>query len=450
MDIKIYNTLTKKVETFEPIDADKVSMYHCGPTVYDTPHIGNYRTFVLNDILRRTFEYADYDVDQAMNITDVDDKTIKRSRDEKSSLLEVTSKYEALFFKGLESLNIKRPNHILRASENITEMIDMISNLINHDFAYTTDDGVYMSIDKVPNYGKLAGIKIDNKSQSRIANDEYEKDNARDFALWKFHTPEDGEVAWDAPFGKGRPGWHIECSAMSMRALGETLDIHTGGSDLIFPHHTNEIAQSECVTGKPFVHYWVHGAFMVIAEEKMSKSKGNFIKLDDLDSESISPIGYRYWLMTSHYRSQVNFTFDAVKSAQNALIKLMSHISIYPNGGEVIPAYKAKFEASIGDDFNMPKAIALSWDLLKDPKQSDADKKATLLDFDRVFGLDLANVPETQSEPVPPEVTVLAEAREEARKSKDWKKADALREEIEARGYAVKDGDDGFEIVQNS
>lgn len=447
MEIKIHNTLSKKIESFKPINNSKVTMYHCGPTVYDTPHIGNYRTFVLNDIIRRTFEYASYDVIQAMNITDVDDKTIKRSKDEHSSLLEVTSKYEALFFQGLDTLNINRPNILLRATENIPEMIDMISQLINKDFAYTGDDGVYMKIDSVKNYGKLAGLNIKSTdTKSRIANDEYDKDSARDFALWKFHTSDDGEVGWDAPFGKGRPGWHIECSAMSMKALGETIDIHTGGSDLIFPHHTNEIAQSECVTGKTFVNYWIHGGFMVIAEQKMSKSKGNTIKLDSLNEEAISPIGYRYWLLTSHYRSQVNFTFEAVKSAQNALIKLMSHVSAYPDGGTVLSAYKDKFEAFIGDDFNMPKAIALSWDLIKDQSASDADKKATLIDFDRVFGLDLANVPASTVEPVPAEINVLAEAREEARKSKDWKKADALREEIEARGFVVKDVEGGFEI----
>ncbi len=448
MDIKIYNSLSKKIEVFVPQKKNIVTMYHCGPTVYDTPHIGNYRTSVMNDMIRRVFEYAGYNVNQAMNITDVDDKTIKRSKEEGSTLKETATKYEELFLKGIESLNIKRPHNILRATDSIREMIDMISTLLNKDYAYKAEDGVYMSIEKVKDYGAIAGIDTHKTAKSRISNDEYDKDNARDFALWKFETKDDAGIAWDAPFGRGRPGWHIECSAMSIKALGETIDIHTGGSDLIFPHHTNEIAQSECTTGKRFVNYWIHGGFMTMSDEKMSKSKGNIVKLENLDEESISPIGYRYWLLTSHYRSQINFTFDAVRSAQNALIKLMTHIATYPDGGKIIQDYKSKFEAVIGDDLNMPKAIALSWDLIKDKNYSDADKKATLIDFDKVFGLDLANVPSVQSESVPPEVHALAEAREEARKNKDWSKADALREEIESRGFSVKDTEGGFEIVQ--
>ncbi len=421
-------------------------MYHCGPTVYDTPHIGNYRTFILNDLIRRTFEYNGYKVDQAMNITDVDDKTIRRSREEKVPLKELTGKYEKLFLEETEKLNILRPTHLIRATEYIPPMIELVSTLIDRGVAYKASDGVYVSIDKVKNYGSLAGLDLSHGSHERIANDEYDKENARDFAVWKFKTADDGDVAWDAPFGAGRPGWHIECSAMAMKILGTTIDIHTGGMDLIFPHHTNEIAQSESATGQTFVHYWLHGAFMNVSEEKMAKSKNNFLKLSDLLDESISPLGYRYWLLTAHYRSPVNFSFEAVRAAQTALIRLLQLIGSYPEGGSVSVDYQKRFNESINDDLNIPQAVALAWELIKDSNVNDADKRATLIDFDRVFGLKFESAPRVEEEEIPEEVKVLAEAREEARQAKDWKKADALRKEIEARGFAVKDETGGFKL----
>ena len=321
MDIQLYNTLSKTKETFKPLKVGIVSMYHCGPTVYDTPHIGNYRTFVMNDVVRRVFEYNSYQVIQAMNVTDVDDKTIRRSREEGISLNALTRKYEKLFMEGITSLNILTPHHLIRATEHIPSMIELIQTLLDKKIAYTTSDGVYMSIEKVKDYGALAHLKKTDISKERIANDEYDKSNPHDFALWKFTTSDDVDNSWEAPFGKGRPGWHIECSAMAMKVLGETIDIHTGGNDLIFPHHTNEIAQSESATGKTFAHYWMHGAFMNVEEEKMAKSKGNFIKLESLHDQMISPIAYRYWLLTAHYRSPVNFTYAAVQAAQSALVQ---------------------------------------------------------------------------------------------------------------------------------
>jgi cysteinyl-tRNA synthetase len=446
MEIHLYNTLGKKKELFTPIKKDEVSLYHCGPTVYDTPHIGNYRTFVMNDFLRRTFEYNGYTVTQAMNITDVDDKTIRKSRDEKKPLGEITRHYEGEFIAGLTSLHALPPQKLLRATESITDMIALISTLLDKGVAYKTDDGVYIHIDKVPHYGELANLKLDNESHERIANDEYDKDNPRDFAIWKFKTSDDGDVSWPAPFGDGRPGWHIECSAMAMKVFGPTIDIHTGGNDLIFPHHTNEIAQSEAATGKKYVNYWLHGGFMSMNDEKMAKSKGNVIKLQNLHDEAVSPLAFRYWLMTAHYRSPINFTLEAVRAAQTALIRLIATVREYPEGGSVNNEYKERFTAAINDDLDMPKAIALIWELLKDSKVSDADKRAAILDFDRVLGLDLAAVPSYQEEPVPPEVTVLAEAREEARKEKDWAKADALRDEIEARGFEIMDTPNGIKV----
>lgn len=466
--MKIYNTLTGKKEDFQPIKSGAVGIYNCGPTVYDTAHIGNLRTFVMDDIVRRVFEYEKYIVTQVMNITDVDDKTIKRSREENKSLEEVTRHYEDLFLADLHSLNILIPHKVLRATDHIKEMIDMIASLLEKGIAYPTTDGIYFSIGMFPGYGKLANIKLDAEVRERVAKDEYEKENPRDFALWKFVgkpkassavAEEDSNnmagSAWQAPFGKGRPGWHIECSAMAMKALGETVDIHTGGSDLLFPHHTNEIAQSEAVTSKKFVNYWMHGAFMNVNDEKMAKSKGNFLKLADIVQADISPLAFRYWLLTSHYRSPVNFSFEAVKAGQNAFIRLIEAFIDF----STVPAihddhhhhahletvdYKAEFKSAINDDFNMPSAVALIWKLIKDPAVEPMDKSTMLMDFDKVLGLGLAGIlamakSETLNEVIPPELVALAEAREEARKSKEWDKADALRKEIEERGYEVKD-----------
>src|SRR3989344_7800627 len=284
MDIYLYNTLSGQKEKFKSLQNNKVGIYNCGPTVYDTVHIGNLRSFLMYDILRRIFEYNDYFITQVMNITDIDDKTIRKSKEENKSLEEVTRHYENLFLKDLHLLNILTPHRLLRATEHIKEMIEMISILLEKGIAYPTHDGIYFSIGLFKNYGKLAKINLTDEVRERISNDEYEKENPRDFALWKFSgkiaeetaKKSDSDYSFEAPFGKGRPGWHIECSAMATRALGDTIDIHTGGTDLIFPHHTNEIAQSESETGKPFVHYWLHGAFMNVSDDKMAKSKGNF------------------------------------------------------------------------------------------------------------------------------------------------------------------------------
>ena len=470
--ISLHNTLSGKKEKFEPLVTGRVGMYQCGPTVYDTAHIGNLRTFVFDDIVRRVFEYSGFAVTQVMNITDVDDKTIRRSGEEGVSLAELTSKYEALFLADIDTLNIRRPHHILSARAHVPDMISMISTLLERDVAYVAKDGVYLSIDKVKNYGALAKLKINAttdtdaaanaKAHERIANDEYDKENPRDFAVWKFSEDQAvkkdaEEISWDAPFGRGRPGWHIECSAMAVKALGDTIDIHTGGSDLIFPHHTNEIAQSEAATGKPFVHYWLHGGFMNVNDEKMAKSKGNFLKLSDLVENAIAPIAFRYWLLTSHYRSQVNFSLDAVQAAQTALFKLCEEIIVWPDGGTISKKYQADFKKNIADDFNMPQAVATLWKMVKDSNTTDADKKTTVLDFDRVLGLRLSEISAIPSEldkgktttEIPPEIIALADAREVARVAKDWAQADALRAEIESRGYALKDTDKGPQIIEN-
>ena len=469
MTIYIQNTLSGKKEEFKPLEKNKVGIYNCGPTVYDSVHIGNLRTFVMYDIIRRVFEYNGYSVNQVMNITDVDDKTIRRSKENKISLEELTHHYETLFIADIHSLNILTPHKLLSARDHIAEMVEMISILLEKDFAYQSKDGIYFSIGKFKDYGKLAKLKISATDTStlreRIANDEYEKENPRDFALWKFWTEDDGDVVWDAPFGKGRPGWSIECSAMSTKALGHTMDIHTGGTDLIFPHHTNEIAQSEATTDKTFVNYWIHGAFMNVNDAKMAKSKGNFLKLADLEEAGISPLAFRYWLLTSHYRSQVNFTYEALKGAQTAFIRLVeTFLRLQEVENEHIHAhsemkdYKAEFLKVIDDDFNMPEALALVWELIKDHSVEAKEKVKMMLDFDKVLGLGLQSVMEMKKGEngngdenekvkfIPAEVTALAETRQEARNKKDWKKSDALRAEIESRGFEIKDIGNGFEL----
>lgn len=460
MAIKLYNTLSGKKEEFIPLIKGQVGIYNCGPTVYDFAHIGNLRTNVTHDIIRRIFEYNSYFVTQVMNITDVDDKTIRRSQEMKVSLEKLTRQYETAFLTDLHKMNILTPNKLLRATEHIKDMIEMISILLEKGVAYQSKDGIYFSIALSKNYGELAKLKFSatdsSKLKERISNDEYEKENPRDFALWKFHSEVDGDVFYDAPFGKGRPGWHIECSAMAIWALGPTLDVHVGGTDHIFPHHTNEIAQSEATTGKHFVNYWIHAAFMNVNEDKMSKSKNNFLKLADIEKLGISPIAYRYWLFTSHYRTQVNFTIDAVKSAQNAFIRFIEsfvrlneveHEHIHASANPV--DYRNEFLNRINDDFNMPEALALAWELIKDHTVEAHEKVELLLDFDRVFGFGLKAIIEMKDDEnsiIPIEVTALAEAREEARKNKEWDKADALRLEIEQRGYEIKDGSGGFKL----
>jgi len=455
--IHIYNTLTGEKEEFVPIEKDKVGIYNCGPTVYDTVHIGNLRTSIMSDIIRRVFEYNKYFVTQVMNITDVDDKTIKKSREKNISLEELTRHYETLFLSNIHSLNILTPHKLLRAREHIKDMIEMIAILLEKGIAYKSKDGIYFSIGMFKDYGRLARLKIEATDtttlRERISNDEYEKENPRDFALWKFYTEDDGNIFWDAPFGKGRPGWHIECSAMSKWALGSTIDIHTGGTDLIFPHHTNEIAQSESANDKHFVNYWIHCAFMNVNDIKMAKSKGNFLKLADIEEMNISPLAFRYWLLTAHYRSQVNFTIEALKGAQTAFIRFIEafirlnesdneHIHNHSNSID----YKDEFLKKINDDFNMPESIALAWDLIKDHNIKSKEKVRLLIDFDKVFGLGLQGVMNIKEE-IPAEITVLAEAREIARKDKDFNKADAIRKEIEERGYDVIDKENGFVIL---
>jgi cysteinyl-tRNA synthetase len=444
MALKLYNTLTRKKEAFKPLKDKQVGFYSCGPTVYNYAHIGNLRTYLFNDILKRSLVFLGYDTKQVMNITDIDDKTIRGSIKEGLSLKDFTRKYEKIFFEDLKELNINKPDYVLRATENIQEMVSMIKILMDKGYAYKTSDGIYFSIKKFKNYGKLAKLEKIKDTKERISNDEYDKENAHDFALWKFYTPEDGDVFWDTEIGKGRPGWHIECSAMSTKILGDTLDIHTGAIDLIFPHHTNEIAQSEAATGKKFVNYWLHAGFLTMKEGKMSKSLGNVAYLKNLKEKGYSPMDYRYMCLTTHYRAELQFFDENLDSAKNAYTRLKNICAELKDDGKINEKYISEFKKALEDDIEMPKALAVLWKLVRD-KEADG-KYQTIKKMDEVFGLKLL---EKEKIEVPSEVKKLAEQRWEAKKKKDFKKADEIREKVSKLGFAIMDNPDGWEIKKS-
>ncbi len=437
-EIKLYNTPTKKEEVFKPIKKGEVGIYSCGPTVYNYAHIGNLRTFIFSDVLKRVLLFNGYKVKHVMNITDVDDKTIKGSKSEGLSLNEFTKKYEKIFLHDLGELNIILPEVMPRATEHIKEMVNLIKKLLEKGYAYKTDDGIYFSIKKFKDYGKLSGLKKVKTSKSRIKNDNYDKENAQDFALWKFHNEEDEDVFWETEIGKGRPGWHIECSAMSMKYLGKQFDIHTGATDLMFPHHTNEIAQSEGATGTKFVNYWVHAGFLTMKEGKMSKSLGNIYTLKDLKEKGFSPLEYRYLTLTTHYRAPLLFSFENLNNAKNSLARLKNIISEIAEDKKTNKTYLNQFEKAINDDLNMPKALAILWNLVRDEKAEG--KLRTIKEIDEVFGLGLG---EKEKIKIPDEIKKLADEREKARKNKDFKIADNLREKIKKLGWHIKDAQEG-------
>jgi len=446
--LQLYNSLSREKEFFSPVKEGEATIYTCGPTVYNFPHIGNYRAYIFADILKRALLYDGYNVRHIMNLTDVDDKTIRDSQKEHKSLSEFTEFYSEKFFEDIKSLNIIPPEKFTKATDNINEMVTLTKKLLDKGIAYKSEDrSVYFNIKKFPQYGKLSRLDMDAQKENasgRIKKDEYEKDNVQDFALWKAWDETDGDVFWETELGKGRPGWHIECSAMSMKYLGEEIDIHTGGVDLIFPHHENEIAQSEGATGKSFVKYWMHNEWLLVDSKKMSKSLGNFYTLRDVIEKGIDPVAYRFWLLMANYGTRVNFVWDAMHAAQTALKRLYAQ---YTELGEAIGSvnqeYKAKFTVYINDDLNTPRGISLMWDLMKDEKVPPADKKATILDFDKVFGLGFENLKEIE---IPEEIKKLVTEREEVRKNKDFNKSDELRAQINFLGYEVKDSSEGQKV----
>ena len=468
MLLKFHNTISRSLEVFEPIDQSQVRMYTCGPTVYDFAHIGNLRAYVFEDLLRRTLEYAGYVVFHVMNLTDVDDKTIRNAHEQNVSLDEYTAPFKAAFFEDLKALNVFPAHKYPLATEHVGDMIRLIQRLFDRGFAYQSPDGsVYFPIEKCPEYGKLAHLDLSGlRPGARVDHDEYEKDHLGDFALWKAWVQEDGKVAWDSPWGKGRPGWHIECSAMSMRYLGESFDIHCGGVDNIFPHHEDEIAQSEAATGKPFCRYWMHNAHLVVDREKMSKSLGNFYTLRDLICKGYNGREVRYALMTNaHYRQTLNFMLSGLDAARAALqrldafrIRMKERIGDDSQPGPLPPwaaTEHRRFQTSLGDDLNISQALAAVFAVVRTSnKQIDEGCMSTecasaiaslMADFDRVLGF--LEIDEAENKP-DQKINDLLQRRQEARAIKDWGESDRLREELLNLGWIVKDTPDGPKLMK--
>ena len=466
-NMNFYNTLSKKIENFKPRKGKTVKIYTCGPTVYDYAHIGNLRAYIFEDILIRALLYNGYKVDHVINLTDIghltsdadagEDKMMKALAREGlpltlESMKKIAEKYTVAFQDDLKKLNIfqytENKNYKItwaKASDHIQEQIDLVKILVEKGFAYETEQAIYFDVKKFPEYGKLTGQKLEEK-KTAVRKEVFEdknKKNQADFALWfKRAGRFAGHVMyWPSPWGDGFPGWHIECSAMAMKYLGETLDIHTGGVDHIATHHTNEIAQSEAATGKTFSRFWMHNEFIVIGKDKMAKSAGTFITLNNLIEKGLNPLAYRYFCLGAHYRQQLNFSFEAVGAAENALNNLYS-AAIDLKKGDDIPA-EEEFKKSLDDDLGVPEDLAVVWKMVKTGSGLDS-----LLKFDEVLGFDIKNKIKELSE-IPEKIKKLLEEREEARKNKDWVKADEIRQRIEFEGYSVLDTVEGQRVRQN-
>jgi len=465
MGLKLFNTLSRSVQEFVPLDAagKRVGMYCCGPTVYDFAHIGNWRTFAFADLVRRYLEFKGFEVRHVMNITDVEDKIIKRVRETGQSLREFIGQFETAFFDDLKALNCQLPHVTPRATEHIPEIIALIERLVARGLAYKANDGsVYFSIEKYRGcgctYGRLVKLNFDEmRAGERVASDEYEKESIADFALWKARVPEDGAVFWPSPWGEGRPGWHVECSAMSMKVLGSSFDLHVGGEDLMFPHHEDEIAQSEGATGQPFVKHWLHGAFLLVEGKKMSKSLGNFFTLRDLTAKGFTGREIRYALLQAHYRETFNFTLDGLQGARAALARIdeclakLREFGVPPSGGSPVASPESKapnlvsqFTEALDNDLNISAAWAAVFDWVREMNRRIAGNSLTAEEaaaalaawetVSSVLGIGAAAEAEA-----PPEVAALLEARQAARRMKDFKRADAIREELKAKGWTIED-----------
>ena len=466
MEMKVFNSLTRREEPLAPLADNTVRFSTCGPTVYNFAHIGNFRAYTFEDILRRVIQFNGMKVKQVMNLTDVDDKTIRGANAAGVALTDYTKTYKDAFFADLKKLNIQPAEVYPAATDHIPEMIALVEKLVEKGVAYKSDDGsVYFAVTKFPGYGKLAHIDFDNqRTGARCAADEYDKENVGDFALWKAWEESDGPVGWDSPWGRGRPGWHIECSAMSMKYLGETFDLHTGGIDNLFPHHENEIAQAEAATGKEFVKTWMHCAHLKVNGEKMSKSAGNFFTLRDLLEKGWSGREIRYVLVNAHYRQGLNFAFTALEDARKSLERIdrcVDALAAAANGaaaGET-PDWAAKclddFAAAVNDDLNTPKAFAALFELVRHANAQlqgglPPAQAASVLDvfkrMDSVLGVIFFG--KAAKAEVPAEIQALLDQRAEARKAKNWAESDRLRDEIAAAGWLVKDSKDGQSVTK--
>jgi cysteinyl-tRNA synthetase len=454
--LKFKNTLSRRLEPFEPLTPGQVGLYTCGPTVYNYVHIGNLRTFLFEDILRRTLKLFGYRVTQVMNLTDVDDKTIRGAAEAGLSLREYTDRFIEAFFEDLDTLRVERAEHYPRATDYIPQMVELVRRLEERGHTYRSEGSIYYRISTFPGYGKLSGVRPEaNLAGARVDADEYEKEDARDFVLWKAARP--GEPSWDTELGPGRPGWHLECSAMSMSLLGETFDMHTGGVDNIFPHHENEIAQSEGATGKPFVRYWLHAEHLVVEGEKMAKSKGNFFTLRDLLEKGHDPLAIRYLLTSVPYRQKLNFTFDGLHAAGQAVDRLantlrrLAHAPDATGEGdlplETVTRFRSEFREALADDLNTARALGALHTLLRavnaalDGSGIGTGPRAALdqalAEADTV--LDLAPVAEADSTVDTEEIERLIAERAEARKARDFQRADAIRNALKERGVVLED-----------
>ncbi len=454
MALRFINTRTRQKEEFKSIDDGKVRMYTCGPTIYDFAHIGNFRAYVFEDLLRRYLKYRGYEVTQVMNLTDIDDKIIRSVKEQNIGLKDYTNQFKAAFFEDLDALGIERAEYYPAATDHIDEMVEMIQKLLTKGHAYKADGSVYFKISSFPQYGSLSHMKLEDlKAGARVAADEYEKDSVSDFALWKGWDEADGPVFWETPLGKGRPGWHIECSAMSTKYLGETFDINTGGVDNIFPHHENEIAQSECASGKTFANYWMHCEHLIVEGTKMSKSLGNFYTLRDITGKGYSPIAVRYLLLSTHYRQQLNFTFaglDGAKAAVERLVDFRRNLQAV-DGDTDSPEFPALleqaytgFQECLDDDLNASGALGEVFNFVKETNRLMADKKLSTSDakqaveaidkFDTVIGV----LPQAE-ESLDDDIQKLIDDRLAARQDKDFAKADSIRDQLLEMGIVLED-----------
>ena len=460
--LNLYNTLSRKKEEFISLNDKKVTMYSCGPTVYSYAHIGNMRTYIFMDLLRRVLKYDGFKIKGVMNITDVghlqsdadegEDKMEKAAKKEKKTPWEIADYYTTVFFDDLQKLNIGKPEIIAKATEHIDDMIKYVEKLIELGYAYETSDGIYYDISKFKNYGQLSRLNLDEQIAGARVEVNPEKRNPYDFAVWK-KAPKEHIMQWPSPWGMGYPGWHIECSAMSIKYLGQHFDIHTGGVDHIPVHHENEIAQNEAITGKKSVNYWCHGEFMLVNNGKMSKSLGNVYTVSDLEKMGYEPLVYRYFCLNAHYRNKLNFTFEGMDGAKTSYNRLLAQVYAHKNSNvatdkEVIDGYLKEFRDAIDDDLNLPLALGVLWKAVKEPKSKDIYNLA--IEMDKVFGLRLDEykpAPQTLQD-VPEEVLKLVELRKEAKANKDWANADKYRNEITSLGYQIKDTKEGVEIIK--
>ena len=467
MNLKLYNTLTKQKEEFKPLEGNVVRMYSCGPTVYSYAHIGNFRAYVFMDTLRRVLSYNGYDLKHVMNITDVghlesdsdegEDKMEKAARKENKDPYEIATYYTEIFLRDMERLNIEKPEIIAKATQHIKEMLEYVETLVKNGYAYETSKGIYFDISKLDKYPILSNRKIDDQIAGARVDVDLEKRNPYDFALW-IKAPQNHIMKWESPWGLSYPGWHIECSAMGRKYLGDEFDIHTGGIDHIPTHHENEIAQSKGCTGKIPAKTWMHVEFLQVDGGKMSKSLGNTYTLDQLQEKMIQPLAYKLFCYTAHYRTKLNFTFDGAVSSQKALNRLregyLKHLESNNKIEEnILNEYKSRFEEAINDDLNMPLAMGIVWEVVRSDIKSN-DFANLLLEFDKILGLDLKQskkyLEEQENIDIPEEIQNLLNIRKQARDNKDWAKSDEIRDELKEKGYLVKDTKDGQTIEKIS